>query len=130
KLEQAVNMIIGGAMLVGAAWILAAAYARSNDVAIPSPIGLTVTAVIGELNLLLNIWAFVVALRGARDGLSVIATAYCRSRLVKLVASCIVLLALMISARALDPGISLAADAVGSSFVACFMMFIAVRMLR
>jgi ferrous-iron efflux pump FieF len=130
KLEQAVNMLIAVAMIGGAAWILLAAYGRANEVMIPSPIGLTVTAVIGELNLLLNIWAFIVAFRASRDGLSVITTAYCRSRLVKLVASCIVLLALVVSARTLDPGISLAADAIGSCFVACFMIFISVRMLR
>jgi divalent metal cation (Fe/Co/Zn/Cd) transporter len=130
KIEQMVNMVIASGMIVAAVWILVSGYARLGDRLVPSPAALTVTALVGELNFLFNVWAYALAFRAARDGLSVITTAYSRSRMVKLVASGIVLVALVVSARARDPGVGVAADVLGSTFVALFMVAIGIAMLR
>jgi ferrous-iron efflux pump FieF len=131
KLEQACNLAIATGMIVGALWITRGAVdlvlqGHSNA----SPLGLTLAAVAGAANTLVNFVAWAEVRHATRRAPSVIMRAQLQARVTKLVASSVVQVTLTVAAIARDPLIAAGADSIGALFVACYMGVIAMGMLR
>lgn len=130
KIEQLANLLIAGAMFLGAGWIAVDAV-RLLIIDRPpgSPAGLAVTAIVGAINAYFNWYTWLAVRRVTPAGSPVIMLAQLRSRWVKLLSSCLVLLLLTIAARFTDPDVVLAADVTGGLFVAGVLIINAKDML-
>jgi len=114
KLEQVANLLIGGGMLAGAAWIFSGAVAIvDGDRVVSAPIWLAVGALTGATNLVVNLTSWDGMRRAVRTESSLVMMAQFKSRTVKLVASCFVIITLTTAALAPDEVVVAWADAVG-----------------
>jgi divalent metal cation (Fe/Co/Zn/Cd) transporter len=93
-------------------------------------LGLIFAAVVGVANVAQNGMAFWALWRAGRDGASVIMVGQVRTRLAKLMSSGLVLGALCVNAAFGDGPVGLAAEVLGSGFVALVMLELAVSMWR
>ena len=130
KLEQFANLGIGTAMGFGGLWVGATAAYRWWHPPAQGGLGLDFAALVGVINVLQNGWAFWTLSRAGRDGASVIMTGQIRTRFAKLVSSGLVLTALCVNAVFRGQPIGLAAEVLGSAFVALVMLELAVSMWR
>jgi len=131
KLEQVASFLIGGGMLAGAAWILNGSFeilhhGRSEG----TPVWLAIGAIIGAVNVVLNIVTWDNMRRAVGTDTTLVMLAQLKARTVKLLASAFVLVTLTIAALANDAVVVATSDAVGSGFVACFIAFSAIGMLK
>jgi divalent metal cation (Fe/Co/Zn/Cd) transporter len=130
KLEQFANLGIGTAMGLGGLWVAATAAYRWWHPPDQALLGLDFAALFGAVNVAQNGWAFWALRRAGGDGASVIMVGQIRSRQAKLLSSFLVLAALCVNA-AFDHGpIGVAAEVLGSGFVALVMFELAVSMWR
>jgi divalent metal cation (Fe/Co/Zn/Cd) transporter len=131
KLEQIANVATGLGMLGGAAWIASQAMAIvSGHTEVGTPLGLALAAMVGALNAYINFIAWDGMRRAAEGESSVVMQSQLRSRWVKLVCSLVVLITMTVAALSSDNMIVASADAVGSVFVAVFMVVNGMEMLR
>jgi cation diffusion facilitator family transporter len=131
KLEQACNLAIAVSMLAGAVWIGRKAVLLVLEAeGIASPFGLAMAASFGAVNTFLNYVAWNEVRKACRHGRSVIMQAQLKSRLTKLVSSVIVQLTMTVAALARDPLVAAWADGLGAMFVTCYLVLIALKMLR
>lgn len=131
KLEQVANFLIGGGMLVGAAWIFSGALSIiAGERNLSTPIWLAVGALTGAINVVVNFTSWDGMRRAVRQESSLVMLAQYKSRTVKLFASCFVILALTVAALAPDEVVVAWADAIGSTFVAGFIVVNAIDILR
>ena len=131
KIEQIANLAIALGMVIGAAWICWGAGTRLFGARPPaSPIGLAAAAMFVSLNTYLNFLAWMAVLRATPPGSPVIMEAQLRSRSVRFLSSCVVLVMLTISALCLDPVIATWCDVLGALFVAGFIVVTAAGMAR
>ena len=131
KLEQIANVATGLGMLGGAAWIASQAMAIvSGHAEIGTPLGLALAAMVGALNAYVNFIAWDGMRRAAEGESSIVMQSQLRSRWVKLVCSLVVLVTMTVAALSSDNVIVASADAVGSVFVAVFMVVNGMEMLR
>jgi divalent metal cation (Fe/Co/Zn/Cd) transporter len=131
KLEQIANVATGLGMLGGAAWIASQAMAIvSGHAEIGTPLGLALAAMVGALNAYINFIAWDGMRRAAEGESSIVMQSQLRSRWVKLVCSLVVLVTMTVAALSSDNVIVASADAVGSVFVAVFMVVNGMEMLR
>ena len=130
KLEHIANTVIGAAMLGGAIWVMASALATvARERALGTPFGLAMAAMAGALNLYLNFLAWDRMRRALRAESSLVMLGPLRSRAVKLVASLFVLVTLTVAALSTDEEVVAWADAIGSLFVAAFIVVNALGLL-
>jgi divalent metal cation (Fe/Co/Zn/Cd) transporter len=130
KLEQIANTLIGAAMLGAAIWITAGAVAMLvGERVVGGPFGLAMAAGAGAVNLYFNFVAWGRVRRAVRAESSLVMLGQLRARTVKLVASLFVLVTMTLAALSTDEEVVAGADAVGSLFVAGFIMVNAVDML-
>jgi ferrous-iron efflux pump FieF len=130
KLEQIANTLIGAAMLGAAIWITAGAVAMLvGERVVGGPFGLAMAAVAGAVNLYFNFIAWGRVRRAVRAESSLVMLGQLRARTVKLVASLFVLVTMTLAALSTDEEVVAWADAVGSLFVAGFIVVNAVDML-
>jgi divalent metal cation (Fe/Co/Zn/Cd) transporter len=130
KLEQIANAAIGAAMLGGAIWITAGAVAMLvGERVVGAPFGLAMAAVAGAVNLYFNFIAWGRVRRAVRAESSLVMLGQLRARTVKLVASLFVLMTMTFAALSTDAEVVAWADAIGSLFVACFIVVNAADML-
>jgi divalent metal cation (Fe/Co/Zn/Cd) transporter len=130
KLEQIANTLIGAAMLGAAIWITAGAVAMLvGERVVGGPLGLAMAAGAGAVNLYFNFVAWGRVRRAVRAESSLVMLGQLRARTVKLVASLIVLVTMTLAALSTDEEVVAWADAVGSLFVAGFIVVNAVDML-
>lgn len=131
KLEQVANLAIAAGMVFGAAWIGWGAVGLAfGDRPPATPGGLAASAMIAASNTFLNFIAWLSVLQATPSGSPVIMEAQLRSRSVKFVSSCVVLVLLTISALCLDPVIAIWCDVLGALFVAGFILATAASMAR
>jgi len=131
KLEQVANLLIGGGMLAGAAWIFSGAVAIiGGERVVSTPIWLAVGALIGAANVVVNVTSWDSMRRAMGRESSLVMLAQFKSRMVKLAASCVVLAALTTAVLAPDVVVVGWADAIGSVFVAGFIVVNAIGILR
>ena len=131
KLEQVANLLIGGGMLVGAAWIFSGAVAIvAGDRNLSPPIWLAVGALVGATNLVINVVTWDAMRRAVRGESSLVMLAQFKARTVKLLVSCFVIATLTLAALAPDAVVVAWSDAVGSVFVAVYIVVNAIDILR
>lgn len=131
KLEQIANLVIGAGMLSAAGWIgLGALRILSGERGVGSPMGLACAAVVGIVNLYINVISWDAVRRAAAGGDSLIMQAQLLLRWTKLVASLIVGVDLTVAALSTDDVIVAWADALGSAFVAAYIALNAFQVLR
>ncbi len=130
KMEQFANLGIGLAMGLGGLWVAGAAAYRWWNPPDQASLGLVFAALVGGVNVLQNGVAFRGLWLAGRDGSSVIMVGQIRTRLAKLVSSGIVLVALCANAVFGDGPLGVAAEVLGSGFVALVMLELAVSMWR
>lgn len=130
QLEQFSNLGIGFAMGLTGLWIGGAAVYRWWHPPEQAALGLAFAAAVGFANVVQNGLAFWALWRAGRDGTSVIMLGQIRARLAKLISSGVVFVALIVNAVYGDGPVGVAADALGSFFVALVMLELAVSMWR
>ncbi len=131
KLEQVASVVIAASMLFGAAWIgLNISRIWSGQRELGTPIGLAYAAIVGMVNLYVNVIAWDSVRRSMTTDSSIIMDAQLHLRWVKLVASIIVSVGLTVSALSTDDVVVAWADSLGSLFVATYMIVHAVGVLR
>ena len=131
KLEQVANLLIGAGMLFGAAWIVVGALrilAGSRDLG--TPFGLALAAMVGIVNLWVNLVAWDGVRRAAAAGDSLIMQAQLTLRWTKLFSSAVVVSGLTVAALSTDDVIVAWADSLGSFFVAGYLAWSAQAVLR
>jgi len=130
KIEQlcSIGIALGlasGAGLVGYDAVGMAVRGHSDA----TPLGLTLAAVVGALNLLVNFISWD-AVRQATSGRpSAIMSAQLRARTTKLLASLLVQVTMTVAALAKDPVVVAIADAVGALMVCMVMAYAALRLM-
>jgi divalent metal cation (Fe/Co/Zn/Cd) transporter len=130
KLEQFANILVGSAMLLGAAWIGAKMVSRAQAPPVQDATSLWAVVAVGLANLLLNSYCFYALWQSGRDGTSIIINGQIKSRLAKLLASALVVVAMTVTAAAPTPGVALAADLAGSALVIVVMATLGGSMWR
>ena len=131
KLEQLVNLLIAGGLLVGAIWILvdAVRLLAAGEVH-GRPAGFALAAIVTAINTYINVLAWEGVWRAARSGGSLIMKGQLQSRVVKLVSSACVVVTLTIAALSTDGVVIAWADGMGALLVAGFIIHSAVDMIR
>jgi anti-anti-sigma factor len=131
KLEQLASLSIAAGMFGGAVWI---GFGVLDIIAggrpLGTPFGLALAAMMGAVNTCTNVIAWDAMRRAARSGGSIIMRAQLRARAVKLFSSLFVQATMTVAAVSLNDVIVTWADAIGSAFVAGFMVINAVEMMR
>lgn len=131
KLEQIANLVTGIGMLGAAAWIATKAMAIvGGQAAVGTPLGLALAAIVGALNAYINFVAWDGMRRAAERESSLVMQGQLQARRVKLICSLVVLFTMTAAALSTDNVIVASADAVGSVFVAVFMVLNGSEMLR
>jgi cation diffusion facilitator family transporter/anti-anti-sigma factor len=131
KLEQVASLSIAAGMFGGAVWIaLGVLDIIAGEKPLGTPFGLALAAMLGAVNTCVNVVAWDVMRRAARSGGSVIMRAQLRARTVKLFSSLFVQATMTVAAVSLNDVIVAWADAIGSAFVAGFIVINAVEMMR
>jgi divalent metal cation (Fe/Co/Zn/Cd) transporter len=131
KIEQLCSVAIAlglavGALLIGYTALQMARLGYSEA----SPLGLSLAAIVGALNLLVNFISWD-AVRTATSGRgSAIMAAQMRARTTKLMASALVQVTMTVAAIAKDPVVVAVADAVGALMVCVVMAYAALQLLR
>jgi divalent metal cation (Fe/Co/Zn/Cd) transporter len=127
KIEQLCSLAIAVALAVSAVWVghdaIMLALSQHSDA---TPLGLTLAAVTGALNVCINVVAWDEVRRAARGRPSAIMRAQERSRWTKLLSSLTVQVTMTVAAVAKDPMLAAMADAVGALLV-CGVMALAAR---
>jgi divalent metal cation (Fe/Co/Zn/Cd) transporter len=131
KLEQVANVMIGASMLIAAGWIgVGVLKIASGQRAIGTPAGLTFAAMVGMLNLYVNVLAWDAVRRAAAAKDSLIMEAQLTLRWVKMIASVVVIVSLTVAALSSDDVIVAFADGLGSLFVATYLVIESIAVLR
>ncbi len=131
KLEQVANIAIALGMLGGAMWILRQAVAIvGGDEPVATPIGLAMAAIVGAVNLYLNLISWDAIRRVVRTCDAAIMQGQLASRVVKLVSSLLVMVSLTIAALSTEETVVDVADAVGSLVVSLVIVMTAFFILR
>ncbi len=130
KLEQFGNLLVGTAMLLGAAWVLGTAAMRLAAPPRQPALGMAVAALVAAINVGINAVVLHAIWRAGRDGTSIILVGQIRSRLAKLVASGLAAGAITVNALWGEDTPGRVADAVGSGLVAVTMVALGVGMWR
>jgi len=131
KLEQIASLVTGIGLIGGAAWVATKAVGIvTGEAEVGTPLGLALAAMVGALNAYVNFVAWEGMSHAAARESTLVMQAQVHARWVKLVCSLVVLVALTVAALSADNVVVATADAVGSVFVAGFMVVNGVEMLR
>jgi divalent metal cation (Fe/Co/Zn/Cd) transporter len=131
KLEQVANLVTGIGMLGGAAWIATKAMAIVGGHAeVGTPLGLALAAIVGALNAYINFVAWDGMRQASKGESTLVMQGQLNARWVKLICSVVVLFTMTAAALSTDNVVVASADAVGSIFVAIFMVLNGMEMLR
>ena len=131
KLEQVANLVTGIGMLGGAAWIATKAMAIVGGHAeVGTPLGLALAAIVGALNAYINFVAWDGMRQASKGESTLVMQGQLNARWVKLICSLVVLFTMTAAALSTDNVVVASADAVGSIFVAIFMVLNGMEMLR
>jgi anti-anti-sigma factor len=131
KLEQVASLSIAVGMFGGAIWIaFGVLHIIAGERPLGTPLGLTLAAMLGAFNTWVNVVAWDVMRRAARSGGSVIMRAQLSARTVKLFSSLFVQATMTVAAVSQNDVIVAWADAIGSGFVAIFIVINAIQMMR
>jgi divalent metal cation (Fe/Co/Zn/Cd) transporter len=131
KLEEVVSVIIAASMLLAAGWVSLNVWRlTTGQREIGTPLGLACAAIIGFINLYVNVLAWDAVRRAMAGGHSIIMESQLRLRTTKLVSSIVVSAGLTIAALSTDDVIVEWADGLGGLFVAVYMIIESIIVLR
>lgn len=131
KLEQIASLITGVGLLGGAAWVATKALAIvTGEAEVGTPLGLALAAMVGALNVYVNFVAWDRMQRSVAGESTLVMQAQVHARWVKLICSFVALVTMTVAALSADNVVVATADAVGSIFVAGFMVVNGMEMLR
>jgi cation diffusion facilitator family transporter len=131
KVEQIANLVIAFGMLIGALWVFYGVIGIiAGEKPLGSPLGLMLAAVIAAVNTYINVVAWDTMRRAARGGKSIIMQAQLRSRHVRVFSSLFIQVTMTVAAVSSDSVVAIWAEAIGSSFVACFILATVIDMFR
>lgn len=131
KLEQVAKVSIGASTIAGAMWVTLKAFAlTSGEESIGTPFGLALAAIVGVINLYVNVLAWVAAYHAARRDTSILMKTQVSSRVVKLLCSLFIGLTLTVAAISMDETVAVTADVIGALFVAVYSFYRGVVILR
>lgn len=130
KIEQFASLMVGTSLFLGAAWIMAGVIQRAGTPPSQSSLGLGFAVAISVVNLGMNLYALRAVWLAGRDGTSIIMGAQIRARLSKVVASALVVVAILVNAIAGPGGIGAFADLAGAALVVAMMVTFGVGMWR
>jgi divalent metal cation (Fe/Co/Zn/Cd) transporter len=131
KVEQIANVVIAGGMLIGAGWIVLRVFQLWAGMRpLGTPIGLAFGAIVGMVNVYVNVLAWDSVRRALTRDASPIMDTQLRQRWVTLVSSAVVSVGLTVSALSTDDVIVAWADSLGTLFVASYMVVNAFEVLR
>lgn len=131
KLEQIANLVTGLGMLGAAAWIASKAMAIvAGHEEVGTPLGLALAAMVGALNAYVNFVAWDRMRQASEGDSSLVMEGQVKARRVKLICSLVVLFTMTIAALSTDNVVVASADAIGSVFVAAFMVINGSDLLR
>jgi divalent metal cation (Fe/Co/Zn/Cd) transporter len=131
KVEQVASALIAISMLLAGVWLgLNVWHIWTGERALGSPLGLAYAAIVGFLNIYINVLAWDGMRRSMTADSSLIMDAQLQLRWVKLVASAFVGVALTVSAVSTDDVIVAWGESAGSLFVAGYMVVNAIDVLR
>jgi divalent metal cation (Fe/Co/Zn/Cd) transporter len=131
KIEQAVNMLLGVGMLIGAAWIaLSIVHLLTGTADVASQGGYALAAILASINTCENAVAWDAVRRAAKSGGSLIMQGQLRVRFVKFASSLLVQTALTVATLSTDRGVVAWADALGAVVVTIFIVHSAIGMMK
>jgi divalent metal cation (Fe/Co/Zn/Cd) transporter len=130
KLEQAGTLAVGSAMGLAGIWVGASAAQRWWYPPQQAELGLIFCAVAGAANAVQNGVVLAALWRAGRDGTSIIMRSQIRVRLARFVSSAVVVVALVVNALAGSGPVAVAAEVLGSIFVALVMLELAFSLWR
>ncbi|HTU55926.1 MAG TPA: cation transporter [Acetobacteraceae bacterium] len=130
KLEHFANFGIGVAMGIGGLWVAAGAAYRWWHPPEQVRLGLEFAAAVSAIHVVQNALAFWLLWRSGRDGSSLIMLGQVRTRLAKVICSAVVLCGLAVNATFAGGPVGVAAEVMGSAFMALVMLQLALSMWR
>ncbi len=130
KIEQVISILIAGGLFTSAIFTLSVTVDRvSNPESLPTP-ALILGVTVASLNLAINTFCLGDFARSNVHESSLILASQVRSRLVKTIASAIVVLVLVLTTWLADPAAATYVDALGALFVTAYMVITGISLLR
>ncbi len=130
KIERVISILIAAGLFLSALYTLDATLSRlSHPVILPTP-AMILGVMVASYNLTINFYCVGRFMQANEAESSLILDSQIRSRLVKTVASAVVVLVLVIATWLSDPKAATLIDAFGALFVVGYMVVIGVQLLR
>lgn len=129
KIERIVNLLVAFSLCFACLYIFGKIISVGEDTPM-STTNLLLAVVGSDVNLIVNIYFALAFIRVNRKESSVIISSQIKSRLAKTVASLIVLLVLILTLWLPDPRAARTVDLLGSIFILCYMLVIAVGLIK
>lgn len=130
KIERVITILIAGGLFFSAAYTLTSAVGRlSHPTILPTP-AMIFAVIVASSNLGVNLFCTGDFIRSNENETSLILDSQIRSRLVKTIASAIVVVVLVAATWLTDPKAATLIDVAGGLFAAVYMATIGVQLLR
>ncbi len=129
KIERIINLLVAFGLCITCLYIFTRVISIGDDAPL-SLSSLFLSVIAADINLVINIWFTMEFIRVNQEESSVIIQSQIQSRMAKTVASGIVLIVLILAVGVPDPKLARIVDILGSIFVLCFMLMIAVGLIR
>ena len=129
KIERIVNLLVAFGLGITCLYIFSKIVSMGDDAPLSLP-NLFLSVISADINLAINVWFTLSFIRVNQEESSIIIQSQIKSRIAKTVATVIVLVVLIFTLCLPDPKSARIVDIFGSIFVLCFMLVIAVDLLR
>lgn len=129
KIERIVNLLVAFGLGITCLYIFSKIVSMGDDAPLSLP-NLFLSVISADINLAINVWFTLSFVRVNQEEISIIILSQIKSRIAKTVATVIVLVVLIFTLCLPDPKSARIVDILGSIFVLCFMLVIAVDLLR
>ena len=130
KIERMISILVGIGLYVSALFTLHATMARIQAPTVLPTSGMILAVVSATANMVINIYCTGDFIRSLEKQKSLIVESQVRSRIVKSVASVVVVIVLVTATWLADPKAATLVDAAGAVFVITFMIITATKLLR
>jgi divalent metal cation (Fe/Co/Zn/Cd) transporter len=129
KIERIVNLLVAFGLGITCLYIFSKIVSMGDDVPL-SLLNLFLFVFPADFNLAINVWFTLSFIRVNQQENSIIIQSQIKSRIAKTVSSLIVLVILIFALCLQDPKSARIVDIIGSIFILCFMLVIAVDLLK
>lgn len=129
KIERIINILVAFGLGLASFYIFTKLIAPGEAPPM-SPANMMLAVIAGDINLMVNLYFTLAFIRVNQKESSVIIASQIKSRLAKTIASVIVLLVLIVTLWLPDPRSARIVDTLGSIFVLCYMLKIALDLVK